>query len=454
MKSLLSIFRVRREERWLALSTVLVFLLLNAMVVYKYVGVFTRFHKYYWPVFINRFHVSGFDPITYYVVTEWDVSYNVYRHPLLAFFMYVPYLLNQALMWLTGMNCVQFIVAALLIAAVMYSVLFIYRIFREVIGLCRMDATLLSAFMYSFAYVMLSYTVPDHFGLSLTMLLLVLWISGVKMQQHKRLTILETVVLFFITAGISLNNGIKVYLANLFCNGKHCFHWRNMLFAILLPAALIWYGARLQYDYIVYPEKQAKKEAVEKKRAELKQRGIDNTASEKRQRTKVKMAESHTGKPIKKGEFWSWTDITTSRWETAVENLFGESIQLHRDYLLCDTLTKRPVIVNYHNPFSYIIEGIIVLLFLAGIWCGRKSKFFWLAMSFFLFDMFIHMAIGFGINEVYIIGAHWLFIIPLAVAYLFRFVRLKWLMPLRLVVLFLTVYLWVYNVYLYGLYLL
>ena len=110
--------------------------------------------------------------------------------------------------------------------------------------------------------------------------------------------------------------------------------------------------------------------------------------------------------------------------------------------------------MNYHNPFSYIIEGIIVLLFLAGIWCGRKSKFFWLAMSFFLFDMFIHMAIGFGINEVYIMGAHWLFIIPLAVAYLFRFVRLKWLMPLRLVVLFLTVYLWVYNVYLYGLYLL
>ena len=44
MKSLLSIFRVRREERWLALCTVLVFLLLNAMVVYKYVGGFTRFH--------------------------------------------------------------------------------------------------------------------------------------------------------------------------------------------------------------------------------------------------------------------------------------------------------------------------------------------------------------------------------------------------------------------------
>ncbi len=454
MKQLLSIFRVRREERWLALSTVLVFLLLNAMVVYKYCDVFTRFHRFYWPVFINRFHISGFDPITYYVVTEWDVSYNVFRHPLLAFFMYIPYLLNQGLMWLTGINCVQFIVAVVLIAAVMYSVLFIYRIFREVVELSRLDATLLAAFMYSFAYVMISYTVPDHFGLSLTMLLLVLWISGVKMKTGKRLTVLQTVALFVFTAGISLNNGIKVYLANLFCNGKHCFHWRNVIFAILLPSAMIWYAARLQYDYIVYPEKQAKKEAVAKRKAEMKRKGIDNSKSEKRQIARVKTAEAHTGKPIKKGEFWSWTDITTPRWDTAVENLFGESIQLHRDYLLCDTLTKRPVIVNYHNPFIYIVEAVIVLLFLAGIWCGRRSKFFWLAMSFFLFDMVIHMGIGFGINEVYIMGAHWLFIIPLAVAYLFRAIRLKWLMPLRLLVLFLTVYLWAYNVYLYALYLL
>ena len=454
MKQLLSIFRVRREERWLALSTVLVFLLLNAMVVYKYCDVFTRFHKYYWPVFINRFHISGFDPITYYVLSEWNVSYDVYRHPLLAFFMYIPYLINQGLMWLTGMNCVQFVVAAMLIAAVMYSVLFIYRIFRDIVGLPRLDATLLSAFMYSFAYVMISYTVPDHFGFSLTMLLLVLWIAGVRMKSGKQLTILQTVVLFFFTAGISLNNGIKVFLANLFCNGKRCFHWRNMIFAILLPAGLIWYGAGLQYDYIVYPAKQAKKEAVAKKKEALKKKGIDDSAAERRQRAKVKMAESHTGTPIKKGGFWGWTDVSTPRWDTSVENLFGESIQLHRDYLLCDTLTKRPVIVNYHNPFSYMVEAIIVLLFLTGIWCGRRSKFFWLAMSFFLFDMAIHMGIGFGINEVYIMGAHWLFIIPLSIAYLFKVIRLKWLMPLRLIILFLTVYLWVYNGYLYGLYLL
>ena len=35
----------------------------------------------------------------------------------------------------------------------------------------------------------------------------------------------------------------------------------------------------------------------------------------------------HTGKPMGKGEFIKWTDISTSRSETAVENLFGESIQ-------------------------------------------------------------------------------------------------------------------------------
>lgn len=225
MKQILSIFRIRREERWLAIVTVLVFLLLNAMVVCRYYNDFTRICQNYWPVFVNKYHVSGFDPITYCVLSNWDWNqiYNVFRHPLLAFFMYIPNQLNQGLMMLTGINCAQFIMAAMLILAVMYSVVFLYRIFRDVIGLNVFDGYLLTAFMYSFAYVMISYTVPDHFGLSLTMILLVLWVSGISMKSGKQLTILQTVVLFFFTAGISLNNGIKVFLANLFCNGKRFF---------------------------------------------------------------------------------------------------------------------------------------------------------------------------------------------------------------------------------------
>ena len=121
-----------------------------------------------------------------------------------------------------------------------------------------------------------------------------------------------------------------------------------------------------------------------------------------------------------KGEFMRWTDATTSRVSTAVENLFGESIQLHPDHLLEDTLRSRPVIVRYRWAANYVVEGLLVLLFVVGVWCGRRSRFMWMALCGAAFDMALHMGLGFGINEVYIMGAHWLFVLPIATGFLVK----------------------------------
>lgn len=153
------------------------------------------------------------------------------------------------------------------------------------------------------------------------------------------------------------------------------------------------------------------------------------------------------------GEFMRWTDITTSRWGSVVENLFGESIQLHTDYLLQDVFRSRPMIVPYRYVFPYIIEGIIVLLFLTGIWMGRHSRFLWLALSWFLLDVALHIGLGFGINEVYIMSAHWMFVIPIAIGFLVRHCNLRFLPWLRGLLMLLTAYLLIYNGWLIGKYL-
>ncbi len=127
------ILRIRREERWIALAALLVFVLLNALTICKYGSLFMQPDENYWNLFIGRFRVSGYDPVTYYVLSDWEARYNVYRHPLLAFFMYPPYLLNQLLLQLTGLNCVQVVTALLLIVSSLYSFLFLYRIFRVII---------------------------------------------------------------------------------------------------------------------------------------------------------------------------------------------------------------------------------------------------------------------------------------------------------------------------------
>ena len=140
-----------------------------------------------------------------------------------------------------------------------------------------------------------------------------------------------------------------------------------------------------------------------------------------------------------------YTDMTTPRWQSLVDNVFGETIQLHQDYLLGDTLRDRPVFVSYRNVVNYIVEAAIVLLFLFGIWCGRKSRFLWMALLGFGIDFTVHVILGFGLNEVYIMGAHWLFIIPIAIAFVMKKAEGRRLLALRALLGIITAFLLIYN---------
>ena len=117
----------------------------------------------------------------------------------------------------------------------------------------------------------------------------------------------------------------------------------------------------------------------------------------------------------------------------------------HQDFFLEDVLVHRPVFVPYRWIVSYIIEGIILLLFIGGIWLGRKSRFLWLCLSCFAFDMFIHIGLGFGLNGIYIMTPHWAFVLPIATAYLFKAIQARWL---RIILGVITLYLYIYNGYL------
>lgn len=135
MKRIFGIFKIKTEERWPALVMLVYTLLLNGLVIHKYFNKFSELATNYHEVFVRTFHISGFDALSYEVVSSWDTAYNIYRHPLLAFFMFIPNQINQGLMLLTGLNCTQFVMAALLVCCGFYSFIFLYRILREVIAL-------------------------------------------------------------------------------------------------------------------------------------------------------------------------------------------------------------------------------------------------------------------------------------------------------------------------------
>ena len=236
-------------------------------------------------------------------------------------------------------------------------------------------------------------------------------------------------------------------------NLKDFFRPKYLLLAIILPAALLWATATWEYRKFVLPREKERAELKERKAKELKEQVAQMTPEqrekfeEKKARREVVLRRqaAKTGTPMEDHGFLKWTDISTSRWHSAYENLFGESLQFHQDYLLEDVLVRRPVFVPYRWTLSYMLEGLILLLFVMGMWYGRNSRILWLCLSCFTFDMFIHIILGFGINEIYIMTPHWAFILPIATAYLFKELHFIWI---RLLVLLLTIYLFTYNAWL------
>ena len=448
------LFKIKPEERIQSLVALGVIVLLNALFIYRMHDLFMQegFGPY-WKVFERELHLSGYDPLTYLGVTDWDVVYQVYRHPLLSFMIWPLYLLNEGLTWLLGVNCVQYLVAFWLIVCSYYSYIFLYRIHREVIALSRWDATLLTAFYFSFAYILLSVIVPDHFTISMFLLLITLYISGVCIQKGREFRWWQSAIFFYITAGVTLSNGIKVFLSGFFVNLKDFFRPKYLLLAVVLPAALLWGTAVWEYRTYVLPKEKARAEMKARQEEVLKEKVAAMSPEERktyeakqaRRELRLKLQKEKSGQPMEDHGFLKWTDISTSRWQSVYENLFGESLQFHRQHFLEDTLVGRPVFVKYDTMFNYIIEALILLLALAGIWTGRRRRFLWLCLSCFGVDMFIHLILGFGLNEIFIMAPHFMFVLPIATAYLFKSVNWQWL---RLAVIFLTIYLLVYNGYL------
>ena len=483
MKKIFDIFKIKKEERWLALGIFLALAILNGVVIARYVGTFTLVTDDYYKNFIRHFCVSGFDPLTYWVLSDWNAAYNVYRHPLLAFYMYIPYLINMGLMKLTGYNCALFIAVIIQMFCGFYATLFLQRIFREVLELDKAASSILTLLFFSFGYIMVTCIVPDHFVISMLLLILALYVSGRRIKHNHPLKIWQTVVYFVLTAGTSLNNGLKIFFSALFVNRKRFFCPKYLLLAVILPAALLWGFCRWEYRTFVWPVEMARKEMKAKKAAEKKarqermaqlkqikdsitkdsiQRGLKIiTPEEIAQKTKndsiqkaKQLARNEArkkrgpkqGAPIMKGEFMNWTDATSSRTQSIVENLMGESIQLHQDYVLQDELRHRPMFVNYRYAFNYIVEALIIILFLAGIWAGRKSRYLWLVMSYFGLDMLLHIGLGFGLNEVYIMTGHWIYALPITIGFLLKETRQqRYSLCLKSLLLTIGLFLLIYN---------
>ncbi|WP_455097973.1 DUF6080 domain-containing protein [Prevotella jejuni] len=435
-----NIFKVKKEERWLAFVMLAVFVTFNAMVIASHYHVYTMdAHGGFWSIFTKNFRMSGYDCWSWITVSGGRIHFVTSRHPLYLTFLYPLYLLNDWLIQNVGYNFAVYFMAVIIVFSAFYAVLFMYRVFREVLELRRKDARLLTLLLFSFGHVLIPTMVPDHFVVSLMLLSLTLYITGKKMKKGQLLTAWQSLVLTFFTAGMATSNGAKTLLAGLFTNGKKVFTVKFISIGVVLPLLLLLGIQQSQYYLLEVPQ-QAVVRHIE---SETLKKNPQKVLEHKRQRDEWQR--THLGQPVGDGVITKLMDVSTPRIPTIVENFFGESIQLHQRSLLMDVSWERPIFVEYNWSVNYIIEAFIVLLFIVGIVFSYKQRFFKMLLAWFACDLTLHLILGFAVTEVYIMTSGWAFIIPISYGYLLRQLSMKWRKVMRVTLIMLTIYLWIYN---------
>ena len=434
------IFKVKKEERWLAFAMLAVFVTFNAMVIASHYHIYTmEAHGGFWSVFTKNFRMSGYDCWSWITVSGGRIHFVTSRHPLYLTFLYPLYLLNDWLIQNVGYNFAVYFMAVIIVFSAFYAVLFMYRVFREVLELRRKDARLLTLLLFSFGHVLIPTMVPDHFVISLMLLSLTLYITGKKMKKGQLLTAWQSLVLTFFTAGMATSNGVKTLLAGLFTNGKKVFTCKFISIGVVLPLLLLLGIQQSQYYLLEVPQ-QAVVRHIE---SDALKKNPQKVLEHKKQRDEWQR--THLGQPVGDGVITKLMDVSTPRIPTIVENFFGESIQLHQRSLLKDVSWERPIFVEYNWSVNYIIEAFVVLLFIVGIVFSYKQRFFKMLLAWFACDLTLHLILGFAVTEVYIMTSGWAFIIPISYGYLLKRLSMKWLKLMRVALIMLTIYLWIYN---------
>lgn len=435
-----NIFKVKKEERWLVFIMLAVFLTFNILLITSHYHVYTMgAHGGFWSIFTKNFRMSGYDNWSWITISGMRIHFITSRHPLYLTFLYPLYLLNHWLIEVFGHNFAVYIMAAIIVLSAFYAAVFAYRIFREVMELRRFDSTLLTVLLFSFGHILIPSMVPDHFIVSMMFLLMTLYICGKKMKKGELLTAWQSLLLTFFTAGMATSNGAKIFLAGLFTNRKKFFTWKYICIGVILPCLLLIGIQQSQYYLLEVPQK-AVISNIEKVKRQKDPKGVEEFYKKRNAWQKT-----HLGQTMSKESMLDWLDTSTPRTRTLVENFFGESIQLHQRYLLKDVAWDRPVFVTYNWITNYVIEAIMVVLFVLGIIFGYRKRFFQMLLAWFACDITLHLILGFGITEVYIMASGWAFIIPIGYGYLIKGLSHRYRQMLRGLLLVITIFLWAYN---------
>lgn len=450
---LLHFLRPHGEERWVAAATFVVFVVLNALqVMTRWTDYSKASHVGFFTVYTKKFLISGYDAWSCVYLSNGAVYMETTRHPLYLVWLVPLSWLNRWVMHTFGISLAAPIMAVCLLMAVMFSAVFFFRMLRSVLGLRLDESAMLTALLLSMAHVMVPQVCPDHFAFSMAGLILALYLSVRALMSQQPIRTGQLAPLNFILTGMAPTNGIKVLMGAWLINGRGFFRRRFFLKAVVLPVLLIGALWTMAYFWVERPAKAMVERRDLEREAKLMAR--HDTAFFNARARHNAWRDKNRGESVGQGSTAMWTDLTSSRTLSLWHNVFGESLMLHRDFLLHDALIDRPMFVGYRSWVNPMVEVCLVVLFLGGIIVCWRHAVVRLLLTWLSVDIGLHLVLGFALNEVHIMTSGWAFALPTVYALLLLRLPQPWRRCLGWFLGAITLFLFVWNAGLLSSYLL
>ncbi|AEE12899.1 DUF6080 domain-containing protein [Porphyromonas asaccharolytica] len=328
----------------------------------------------------------------------WDVS-----HPLIT----PLYLINRVLLVPLlgeGGALVGILFASALLMAIAVAGCCGYL--RHVVQLDTGRSLLLSGLLLStFTVMTLSFTV-ESYPLSMALLVLSLLCLSSQLKQEKRLSGWHVTLWSLLLGGVTLTNFAKPL--SLLLLSKEESLWQRARKAFLPTLLLLTLVVAVGWFY--------------------QQRGTSQGAEEPMLTAQV-------------------NDLLRFQTRSAdlVPDFFGHPLlisdlemrELHGETVL------RPT--PYACWAMQLLPWGVVLLLLSMIWIGRRYPLAWAIPLYLAVDVAVHLIGGYGLDEAVIFGGHWVFLVPMALGWLYLVVPKQAYRYMDLALLLLSIYMCTHN---------
>lgn len=301
---------------------------------------------------------------------------SIAPHPLMKYLTSPIILMGD---WLSSLSGLYKVKTALWVIFCNYmissSVLFIFKYLRYIINLDYKISILISGlFAITPINMILSFT-PESFTMSIYIITFILYYSAYNIKQKTDIPILEKIILSVIAIGITITNFIICTIPYIYIKKPV----KNKITDLVIISSfagiiLAWIG--LNHHFIA--DTKTRLEWFTHTTGQLYEHIID----------------LFWGSPIFSSELW-------------IHKLRGDDT---------DVISMG----YYHYWWQYLFIGILTSLIILSFMRNYKKDFVQILFLILLFNILIHVYIRYGLDEPFMFGAHWIYIIPLMLGWLYQ----------------------------------